>query len=93
LLLAVYFEPGALAHCGFGGRDEIEDPLHGALEDAGLGEVVGGGGGSRGSNIDIEVCSVDQLGQAIGLIQSVIRELNAPSADIVAPDLGLRFSR
>jgi len=29
----------------FTGRDEVEDPLNGALAEAGAGEVAGGGGG------------------------------------------------
>lgn len=57
------------------GRDEIEDPLHDALLQAGLGEVTGGGTGPDCSIIDVEVTD---LAQGLALVREVLVRLGVP---------------
>lgn len=64
----------------FGGRDEIEDPLDEALQQAGLGEVTGGGSGMGTSNIDIEVS--DPV-RALPLIREVLRSLGVAHSTLI----------
>jgi hypothetical protein len=80
VFLEVNFESGSLKAAGFEGRDEIEDPLDEALMEAGLGEVTGGGGGERGSNIDIEIEDERNFDQALTLIRQVLRDLKVPAS-------------
>lgn len=79
VFIEVDFEPGSLVAAGFYGRDEIEDPLDDALTEAGLGEVTGGGSGSRGTNIDVEISSAKRFEEALALIRQTLRDLNAPA--------------
>ena len=75
------------ADFNFGGRDEIEDPLDEALQQANLGEVTGGGSGRGVSNIDVEVTDpeqglkvIRQLLQSLEVAKStVIRQSGCPS--------------
>jgi hypothetical protein len=80
VFLEVSFEPGALTSAGFYGRDEIEDPLNEALIEARLGEVTGGGGGIRGSSIDIEITNTIHFEEALTLIRQVLRDIGAPAS-------------
>jgi hypothetical protein len=64
----------------FGGRDEIEDPLHEALQAEGLGEVSGGGTGLGMCNIDVDVNDAER---GLALIREVLCRLEvAPSTRI-----------
>ncbi len=64
----------------FAGRDEVEDPLAEALEQAELGEVTGGGGGGDSLHIDVEIFD---LKPGLKLIRKVLRRLSvAPSTAI-----------
>ena len=59
------------------GRDEIEDALDDVLADAG--EVTGGGAGSAGWNIDIELISCDDTDRHVAEIARILRELAVPT--------------
>jgi hypothetical protein len=59
------------------GRDEIEDPLHEALQAAGLGEVTGGGTGMGKSNIDVEV---NDAAMGLSKIRDVLGELGVAAS-------------
>ena len=59
------------------GRDEVEDALDDVLADAG--EVTGGGAGSAGWNIDIELVSCDDTDRHVAGIACVLRELAVPA--------------
>jgi hypothetical protein len=83
VFLEVVFEPGTLRDTGFESRDEIEDPLHETLQEAGLGEVTGGGGGIYGSNIDIEISDARRFDEALALIRQVLRNLNVPHSTVI----------
>jgi len=64
----------------FGGRDEVEDPLHEELQAVGLGEVTGGGSGLGIANIDVEVTN---LVQGLAAVRRVLQRLGvAPSSRI-----------
>ena len=75
------------ADFNFGGRDEIEDPLDEALQQANLGEVTGGGSGMGVSNIDVEATDpvrglilIREVLQGLGVAKStVIRQAGSPS--------------
>jgi hypothetical protein len=88
MLLVLLFKPSSLSEAGFEGRDEIEDPLHDALVEAGIGEVSGGGGGIYGSNIDVEVDDPNDVPGAIALIRQVLIGLNAPTSATIRDDDG-----
>ena len=60
-------------------RDEVEDPLSEALEEAGVGEVTGGGGGLGKYTIDVEV-SRWRFRKALNVIRAAMREAHAPSS-------------
>ena len=64
----------------FGGRDEIEDPLDEALQNASLGEVTGGGSGSGVSNIDVEVTDADQ---GLMVIRQVLQSLEVAKSTVI----------
>jgi hypothetical protein len=61
----------------FEGRDEVEDPLFDALEEAAVGEVTGGGGGSETCNIDVEVTD---LQRGLEVIRTTLRGLGCPAS-------------
>lgn len=63
-----------------GGRDEIEDPLHEALEAAGLGEVTGGGTGMGVANIDIEVVDLER---GLALVRQVLQQLGVAPSTVI----------
>lgn len=69
--------------CGFEGRDEIEDPLDEALQNAGIGEVTGGGSGRGRSNIDIETFDGVSDDDAIDFIRQTLISLGAPRSSIL----------
>ncbi len=77
--LEIWFEGDSLQQAGFGGRSGIEDDLAEALECDGLGEVTGGGGGVRGSNIDIDIEDDSRLEEALDRIRRILRDLRVPS--------------
>ena len=64
----------------FGGRDEVEDPLDEALQEAGLGEVTGGGSGMGRSNIDVEVTDPQR---GLALIREVLQGLGVARSTII----------
>ena len=64
----------------FGGRDEIEDPLDEALQQAGLGEVTGGGTGMGRSNIDVEVADPQR---GLALIRQVLQRLAVAPSTVI----------
>jgi hypothetical protein len=69
-----------VAHFTFSGRDEIEDPLNEALQQAGLGEVTGGGSGMGVANIDIEVTDPKR---GLSLIREVLCKLGVAPSTII----------
>jgi hypothetical protein len=73
IFLEIVIPSGSLAD----GRQALEDDLDDALQEAGLGEVTGGGSGIKGSNIDIEVTDV---AEAVSLIRTILKREGA-SAD------------
>lgn len=64
----------------FGGRDEIEDPLDEALQNASLGEVTGGGSGMGVCNIDVEVTDADQ---GLKVIRQVLQSLEVAKSTVI----------
>jgi hypothetical protein len=78
MFLEVVFNAHELAAAGFGGRDELEEPLQDALEQAGLGQVTGGGSGSGFAIVDVEVADETQFDSALAVIRNTLRALNAP---------------
>jgi hypothetical protein len=78
IFLAIWFDGDALERAGIYGRDTLEDLLDRALRRADLGRVTGGGGGVRGSNIDIEIEDWSVFTQALELILRVLRRMKAP---------------
>lgn len=69
----------------FGGRDEVEEPLEEALQDAGLGEVVGGGTGKESSNIDVEV---RDAAAGLALVRKVLRDLGVARSTTINERVG-----
>jgi len=63
-------------------RDDIEDPLSEALEEAGVGEVTGGGGGLGKYTIDVEV-SRWRFRKAMKVIRAALRTAHAPSSTVI----------
>jgi hypothetical protein len=71
------------------GRQDIEDRLDEALQQAGLGEVTGGGTGMGLANIDVEVTDsqrglilVREVLQSLGLAPStIIRQSGSPDIE------------
>ncbi|CAN5181493.1 hypothetical protein BH09MYX1_BH09MYX1_43620 [soil metagenome] len=55
-----------------GDREEVDDAVHDALEDAGLGEVSGGGTAKDVSNIDVEIDDDERFAEAIAVIREVL---------------------
>jgi len=64
----------------FGGRDEIEDPLEEALQDAGIGEVTGGGSGMGTANIDVDVFDLEK---GVALIRAVLKDIGVAPSTII----------
>ncbi len=64
----------------FDGRDEIEDPLDESLQEANVGEVIGGGSGMGKINIDVEV---NNLNDGLKIIRDVLTKLSVPSSTII----------
>jgi hypothetical protein len=60
------------------GRDAVEDPLHEALTEAGIGEVTGAGGGMGKSNIDVEVTDLEA---GLSVVRRVLRDLNVAATE------------
>ena len=68
------------AHCS---RDELEAPLEQALHAAKLGIVTGGGSGSHGSIIEVEVMDSNRLSEAVNLMRRVLADNRAPPATLI----------
>lgn len=68
------------ADFNFEGRDEIEDPLDEALQQANLGEVTGGGSGMGVSNIDVEVTNPEQ---GLIVIRQVLQSLEVAKSTVI----------
>jgi hypothetical protein len=64
----------------FDSRDEIEDTLAEALEQAGVGEITGGGSGLDFANIDVEVSDTEQ---GLSIIRHVLRELRVGPSTVI----------
>ena len=54
-------------------RDELEDELENAIQ--GLGEVVGGGSGVKGVNVDLEISDEIAETEIVERIKKVIQDL------------------
>lgn len=90
--LVLRFPPGALKAAGFGGRDEVEEPLEAALRGAGLGGVVGAGSGPEGAFIDLELAGAEQVEPALAQVRGTLRRLGAPAATVIRADTGETFA-
>lgn len=55
MFFEVVIKEADMVSTGIQSRDEIEDPLAQGLEDSGIGEVTGGGGGMGSHTIDVEM--------------------------------------
>ncbi|MBD2767740.1 hypothetical protein IC235_07520 [Hymenobacter sp. BT664] len=62
------------------GRNAIEDDLDEILADKG--EVIGGGSGPSGSNIDIEIYE-GSAADFLGLIRTALKKLEVPDDTII----------
>ena len=80
VFLEIILRDTDLVAAGCQGRDEIEDPLTEALEDAGLGEITGAGGGMGLHNMDVEITEDQRFDQALRLIRRTLRKLNVPAS-------------
>jgi hypothetical protein len=61
-------------------RDAVEDPLHEALTEAGIGEVTGAGGGMGNSNIDVEVSDLEA---GLSVVRRVLRDLKVAASTVI----------
>ena len=68
------------------GRDELEDLIEDFLGERG--EVTGGGSGSEGSNIDLEVRHDDDVDAVVEGVLAILRNLDVRAARVVRPDTG-----
>lgn len=68
---------------GFTGRDQLEDPLDEALQDANYGEVTGGGGGLGMANIDLETNHDIPIDIIISFLRETLLRLNAPKSTVI----------
>jgi hypothetical protein len=68
-------------------RDAVEDPLHEALTEAGIGEVTGAGGGMGKSNIDVEVTDLE-VGLAV--VRRVLGDLKVAASTVIYAHQGDR---
>ena len=67
------------------GRDEIEDAITEALGDAG--EVTGGGAGTMGSNVDIEITDRSiSADAAVETIRTALARFDLPRTSTVVAD-------
>ena len=78
MFFQVIIDDDAFVAAGFGGRDEVEDPLATALRGQRIGEVVGGGGGEGRLTIELEID--DGLGAQVAVekLLSLLRSLGLP---------------
>jgi len=84
ILIEVLFRGDSLAEAGYESRDEMDEALADALEEADIGRVSGGGGGVLGVNIDIDIFEEEDFEAGLALIRSVLLRMNAPqSTEIV----------
>jgi hypothetical protein len=77
------FDAVDFQNCGFDARDELEDPLDEALQNAKIGEVTGGGSGRGRTNIDIETFDDVSDEDALAIIRSVLIKLGAPRSSML----------
>ena len=78
VFLEIVLRASDFTEAGFEARDEIEDPIADALEEHGLGEVTGGGGGMGWLNIDVEVGGEAHFQDALGLIRRTLVAMRVP---------------
>src|SRR4051812_36565097 len=64
-------------------RQDIEEELNTALEEAALGEVSGGGAGKDTLNIDVDIEDEAHLSQAIALIKNILLGLSVPGSTTI----------
>jgi hypothetical protein len=82
-LLEIVAKAAEAVAAGIESRDEIEEPLEGALSAAGVGEVTGGGGGSGDYIVDIEIRSEEQLDEALAVMRAVLQNLKVPRSTLI----------
>lgn len=82
VFLEIVIQAAEAADRGLDSRDEIEGPLEDALAEAGVGEIVGGGGGSGVYLIEVEVLLGD-LESILDLIRSTLGKINVPPTTLI----------
>ncbi|MCE0484984.1 MAG: hypothetical protein LV479_12200 [Methylacidiphilales bacterium] len=83
VFLQIIMQADDLNKLNFGGRDEIEEPLEKALDEAGLGEVSGGGSGGGVAIIDVDIENEDRLAEGLKVIRHVLREIVVPPSTVI----------
>lgn len=83
VFLEIVVKAAEAATAGLESRDEIEEPLEGALSAAGVGEVTGGGGGSGVYIVDVEIATEEQFDEALAVIRGVLQELKVPPSTLI----------
>jgi hypothetical protein len=83
VLLEIIFNAVDLHNVGIEGRDEIEEPLHEALIDFGLGEITGGGSSNQLAIVDVEIEDEERLEDALSVIRAILRSRRAPGSTII----------
>lgn len=66
-------------------RDAVEDPLHEALTEAGIGQVTGAGGGMGKSNIDVEVTDLEA---GLAVVRRVLGDLRVAASTVIYAQQG-----
>ncbi len=83
VFLEIVLKADEASAAGIESRDEIEEPLEEALSTAGVGEVVGGGGGSGVYIVDVEITAEQQFEQALAVIRGVLQKLKVPPSTLI----------
>ncbi len=83
VFLEIIVNADEAAEAGIESRDEIEEPLEGALSAVALGEVTGGGGGSGVYVIDIELSEQRQFEEGLRVIRGVLQSLRVPASTVI----------
>src|SRR5687768_1903849 len=79
-MIEIVIVPGGLAVAGMEGRDELEDLVDEALSESDLGEVIGGGGGVHGTNLDVEINDPSRIDEAVAVLRSTLKQACLPSS-------------